>query len=268
MLSCTSDGVLITFKKDTEYHGRTDGECSHKYEIVYVVSGHGKWIIDGTELPLEKSTVYIFKPIAYYVADISGDRPFERYSISFSRSDLHDEMLAVLDSMFSAVDADIPFAEIKNCPDSDLERILSATEYASALNEEQKKCYLSATLSQLLVLLSASVITPQSSSSDSLSSKISEYISHSVTIGRIPDLDEIADRFFISKYYLCRLFKKQNGTSVHSYINQKRIMLARGYMDSGMSAQAAADMVGYADYSAFYRAYVKATGSSPKSRRE
>lgn len=268
MLSCKSDGVKIAFKTDTDNCGRAGGKCSHKYELVYVVSGDGKWIIEGAELPLEENAVYIFKPLTYHVADVSEERPFERYSVSFSRSDLYDEILDALDSMFLDGNDDRTFAEIKYFPRDDVEHILSAVEYTSILNKEQEKRYLSATLSQLLILLSASVIETSESTTELLSTSITEYINLCVTGGKIPSLDDISNRFFISKYYLCRLFKKQNGTSVHSYINQKRIMLARQYIDSGMSAQAAADMVGYADYSAFYRAYVKVTGGSPKSRRE
>ena len=80
-------------------------------------------------------------------------------------------------------------------------------------------------------------------------------------------LDNLARYFFVSKFYLCRVFKKHNGISIHSYINQKRIIIAKQYIDSGMSAAAAADMVGYADYSAFYRAYVKIVGRSPTAQK-
>ena len=48
-------------------------------------------------------------------------------------------------------------------------------------------------------------------------------------------------------------------------MNHKRIMIARQYIKSGMSAKDASKMVGYTDYSAFYRAYVKVVGKSPTS---
>jgi AraC-like DNA-binding protein len=69
--------------------------------------------------------------------------------------------------------------------------------------------------------------------------------------------------FFVSKFYLCRVFKGYSGTSIHAYINKKRIMMAKEYIENGMSARAASEAVGYQDYSAFYRAYVKIVGKSP-----
>ena len=78
-------------------------------------------------------------------------------------------------------------------------------------------------------------------------------------------LDMLAKRFFVSKYYLCRAFKKHNGISVHGYINQKRVMHAKELIESGETASGAAYRVGFGDYSAFYRAYVKIIGKSPTS---
>ena len=40
-------------------------------------------------------------------------------------------------------------------------------------------------------------------------------------------LDSLAAQFFISKYHLCRIFKKETGHTVHNYINQKRLNAVR-----------------------------------------
>jgi AraC-like DNA-binding protein len=87
------------------------------------------------------------------------------------------------------------------------------------------------------------------------------YLNENLT--RDMNLDTIARRFFVSKYYLCRAFKKHNGVSVHGYINHKRIMYAKQLIEQGDTASGAAYKVGFGDYSAFYRAYVKIIGKSP-----
>jgi len=76
----------------------------------------------------------------------------------------------------------------------------------------------------------------------------------------------LAHRFFVSKYYLCRAFKRQSGSSIHNYINLKRVLYAKRLIESGETASHAAYMVGFGDYSAFYRAYMKHIGSSPKTK--
>ena len=86
---------------------------------------------------------------------------------------------------------------------------------------------------------------------------IGEYITRDLT------LDFLSKRFLVSKYYICRAFKKHNGISVHGYIVQKRIMLAKQLIESGIGAAVAAKQVGFCDYSAFYRAFVRIIGRPP-----
>ena len=79
-------------------------------------------------------------------------------------------------------------------------------------------------------------------------------------------LDVIAKRFFVSKFYLCRAFKKYTGASIHSYVTHKRVVYAKHLIESGETASGAAYKVGFGDYSAFYRAYVKIFGKPPSSK--
>ena len=48
-------------------------------------------------------------------------------------------------------------------------------------------------------------------------------------------IDTIASEFFISKYYLMRKFKNQIGSSIHNYVVQKRLILARSLISEGLS---------------------------------
>lgn len=77
-------------------------------------------------------------------------------------------------------------------------------------------------------------------------------------------LEEIADKFFISKYYLCHMFKKATGLTLHKYITQKRISLAKTYISQGVNITSAVMDAGFNNYSSFYRAYTKEFGITPK----
>ena len=59
---------------------------------------------------------------------------------------------------------------------------------------------------------------------DTRTSKIIKYINENYAY--ISNMDEIADKFFISKYYLCRIFKESIGVSFVSYLNTVRIQAA------------------------------------------
>lgn len=78
-------------------------------------------------------------------------------------------------------------------------------------------------------------------------------------------LDMLEEKFFLSKYYLCRAFRKATGLTVHEYICRKRLTRARELRAEGYSLSEAAMMVGFHDYSSFYRAYLKEYGKPPRS---
>lgn len=70
-------------------------------------------------------------------------------------------------------------------------------------------------------------------------------------------LDELSNEFFISKYYLCRLFKQSTGLTIHNYIKQKRLTYVNELCKSGKTLTCAALLAGFHDYSSFYRARLK-----------
>lgn len=77
------------------------------------------------------------------------------------------------------------------------------------------------------------------------------------------NIDDMAGMCYMSRYHFMRLFKAQTGCTVHNYIRQKRLVLAARLIREGMSASAAAAECGFADYSAFHRAFTKTFRVSP-----
>lgn len=76
-------------------------------------------------------------------------------------------------------------------------------------------------------------------------------------------LDQIAGKFFISKHYLCRIFKSATGFSVMEYIIYSRILRARQLLQEGISVQQAGELSGFSDNSHFIRTFGHLTGTSP-----
>lgn len=93
---------------------------------------------------------------------------------------------------------------------------------------------------------------------------INDHLNESLT------LDELAAKFYVSKYYLLHAFKEYANLSVHKYIISKRIIHAQILLQDGVSPGEAARDSGFNDYAGFYRAFVKQTGMTPQqySRRE
>jgi len=79
-------------------------------------------------------------------------------------------------------------------------------------------------------------------------------------------IDELAGRFYISKYHMMRRFREETGTSIHTYLSDKRLLLARELIRSGATATEACFQCGFRSYSAFSRAYGKLFGITPTGR--
>lgn len=77
-------------------------------------------------------------------------------------------------------------------------------------------------------------------------------------------LDMIAEKFFISKFHLERIFKKKIGATVHNYITQRRLTLARQKLYSGESPTDIYKSCGFTNYSTFYRSFQKMYNITPK----
>ena len=76
-------------------------------------------------------------------------------------------------------------------------------------------------------------------------------------------LDQIAGQFYISKHYLCRIFKAATGFSVMEYIIYIRVLKARQLLQEGVSVQQAGELSGFSDNSHFIRTFGHLTGRTP-----
>lgn len=77
------------------------------------------------------------------------------------------------------------------------------------------------------------------------------------------NLDQISAHFYLSKHYLCRIFKSTTGFSVMEYIIHYRIAKARHLLQQGYSVQRAGELSGFSDNSHFIRTFGKLNGISP-----
>ena len=76
-------------------------------------------------------------------------------------------------------------------------------------------------------------------------------------------LNAIAERFFISKFYLSRQFKQFTGMSIYQYIIKKRVTISRDLLRSGNPVTNACMECGFNDYSNYYKAFKREFGCNP-----
>lgn len=112
--------------------------------------------------------------------------------------------------------------------------------------------------------ISLSGNTVSAASGDSKIVALLQYLNAHLTEGLT--IDELAARFYISKYHMMRRFREETGTSIHNYLSDKRLLAARDLIQSGLSATDACFRCGFRSYSAFSRAYGKLFGATPTGR--
>ena len=77
-------------------------------------------------------------------------------------------------------------------------------------------------------------------------------------------LDLLEQKFFVNKYYLCHIFKKNTGFTVMEYVTYKRIMKAKELLALHTPVIETCHAVGFNDYSNFYKVFKRLVGTSPR----
>jgi YesN/AraC family two-component response regulator len=77
-------------------------------------------------------------------------------------------------------------------------------------------------------------------------------------------LDDLANRFFISKYYLSRTFREVTGAGIREYVNTLRIQRAQGLLqETTLSISQISDKLGFESITYFERIFKRYLGVSP-----
>ena len=254
------DIVVSYFSCKDELDAVNRENCHDKYEIVYSLSSLGSCSVEGNEHILGSRTVLLIPPLSFHSHTLFDEENVEGYSVRFSKGVLWEKVLPMLDKIIAGGQNKGVFYSQTMVSDA-LSDIFRRFDDASDLPEEERHVFIEMLVGEAVLFLSCTDGKVVSDTDNELGAKVVKYLNANIEKGI--SLDGLAARFFVSKYHLCRAFKKYSGASVHSYINQKRIMYAKQLIESGESASGAAERVGFGDYSAFYRAYVRIVGKSP-----
>ena len=65
---------------------------------------------------------------------------------------------------------------------------------------------------------------------------------------------------------MMRRFRQETGITIHNYLSERRLFLARDLLVQGMASTEVCYRVGFGSYSSFSRAYSKLFGTTPTGR--
>lgn len=76
-------------------------------------------------------------------------------------------------------------------------------------------------------------------------------------------LEQLEKEFYISRYHICREFKKMTGQTPHAYIVKARLDLCCKYIEQGIPIREVYEKGGFGGYNHFFRAFKKEYHMTP-----
>lgn len=247
---------------------QTGQEFSYHYhdfhKVVIFLSGKVTYHIEGKAYHLKPWDILLVSRHAIHKSEIDASVPYERF-ILWIKNDIPNKQL--LQCFQKASDRSYNLVRLNSSLQEKLKDVLFELE-ASARSEAFGKDILTQALFQeFMVYLNRIFLEKQyifdkkSYSYDSQIANILKYINHH--LGEDLSVDALASRHYISKYHLMRKFKEETGYTLHNYVINKRLLLARTLISEGTPILKAAHESGFAEYSTFSRAYRKQFGKAP-----
>lgn len=266
-INITNDIVSLGYSESCTPTQNYALHCHNFYEVYFFLDGDVDYLVEGRSCRPTPNSLLLLSPHTFHGVKINGDRPYRRFSIHFHPDILAPERRSFLLSVFPAFEKE-PAGKIyyENVDKFHIPAYFDALEDCLVSENPKKQEMLlsisiEALLSRILFMRGSGDALPSASPSPNAVADILWYLNRHM---REPvTLDQLSERFFISKHHLNKVFRKATGTTVLDYLLHKRITAARQLLITGSNAREAAEMTGFHDYSAFYRAYIKINCHSP-----
>lgn len=241
-------------------------------KIIIFLSGDVTYLIEGKFYKLKPWDILLVNRDDVHKPLINGDIPYERIIIWVNSSflELHYRDNCSLLSCFELSSKEkISLLRLEAESTKGVQSLLNKLETAVYDTDFGAVVLKNSIFLQLLVYINRFFINRQSriSSSDieydSRISSILEYINSKLEEDL--SVDNISAQFFMNKYFLMHKFKAETGYTLHSYIQQKRLIKASNLLMEGMPVTEVYLKCGFNDYSNFMRAFKGSYGLSPKN---
>lgn len=230
------------------------------YEIIYFIKGDASLIIEDKTYKLKKDDLLLIRPTEYHFIKIDSPLDYERYDILFEPQKLKITNVSSVPETLEVINLET-YPVIKD--------IFNRLDYYhSEFSESDFKDLFSMLLKELFYNLTVSdspSVRDKTAPKNPNLSKMLKYLNDNIYT--VKSVKELADKFFVTESYVFQLFKKELKITPKKYINDKRLLKAQSLILSGVLPTSAYLTVGFNDYAAFYRAYVKFFGCAPSKEK-
>lgn len=242
------------------------------HKIIFFRSGHVRYTIEGKIYNLQPGDLVLVGRGCIHRPEVLDNFPYERIIVYIAPSFLASLSKGCdLETCFRQAQSQYHFVLRPRGEEAPLQALADALQQAEATPGFGQQLLLQSLFIQLMVAINREVLDGQLESvSDCVGDQkivsVLQYLNLHLTESL--SVDFLAAHFYISRYHLMRKFKEATGDTIHSYLNKKRLLLAREQILGGTAVLDACYGCGFQDYSAFSRAYKKQFGISPRRSRQ
>lgn len=262
-------GFEIQHKRDT-YLKNVELHHHDFYEIYYLVSGDVTYLIEGRLCRVMPGDMLLVSPRELHQVSIQGGREvYERYVLWIDQAEVRN---------LSGDDCDLeqglnPFRSgytnlLRLTPEQQtiVRNLMEAVYQESGSDgfggDILRRSLISALLVQINRIAAQRPAAPETVHSSRIVADVVDYVN--ANYRERLTLDNLAERFYVSKYHLSHEFQRHMGTGVYRYIQKKRLQIARQLLAAGEHPSHVSTHCGFADYAGFYRAFVSEYGIAPR----
>lgn len=258
------------------FHLRSDGmdDVDFHYhdfhKLVLILSGGGAYVVEGRRYLLQPGDIVLVGRGCIHRPEIGTGAAYERVIVYVSDAYLQSHTIHNWNPsvLFSECNGHVlrlkteDFAAMRS-EFATLERELGTPSPDAIL---MSRCHFMCILLSIYrhTIGEGSSVTLPAEPGDSKILAILHYLNDHIT--EDISIDQLSERFFISKFHMMRRFRQEAGMPIHAYLSDKRLFLARDLIAHGMSATEACYQSGFRSYSSFSRAYQKRFHVTPTGR--
>lgn len=248
--------------KTTDEH-ISQREKMNSYLIVYVLSGEGYFTYHGKRTRASKGACFYIDCMEPYAHESSKDNPWQLMWVHFygaTSKEYYKYFTKSFPNLFYPTNID----QVGDL----LRKIVVNTQLKTAFYEATNSGLISALLTELITvpkrsLKKQSVHTSMADKLDEILHYLQNHFTEPVT------LEDLADTFYISKYYLSREFKKKYGEGVNACISTLRINRSKELLRfTDKKVNEISDMCGIPDTNYFIKLFKSAENMTPSEYRQ